>query len=386
MADSFSVTSNTSWFGRIGKSIGGIFFGLILLLIGVVLLFWNEGRAVQTYKSLKEGQGIVVNVEAGEVDPANDGKLVHLNGDAVTDGVLLDEDFGVAADALRMRRDVEMYQWEEKEESKTEKKLGGGEETVTTYTYSKAWSSGLIDSSAFKQADGHENPPEMPYESLTWDAGDVTVGAFALPPDLLSRLGGFADLPVREVPDGAVWPEDAQPAQGRIYLGANPASPQIGDVRIAYSVVGQGPVSIVAEQRGDTFVEYRAKAGDSIAMIEPGTRTAQEMFESAIAGNTMLTWMLRLFGFILLWFGFSLIFAPLSVLADVIPFLGNLVGMATGFFAFLLALTVALVVIAVAWIFFRPLLGILLLAMAVVAGFAGLKILRRKPQPQAAAA
>ena len=385
MADSFSVTSNTSWFSRIGKSIGGIFFGLILLVVGVVLLFWNEGRAVQTYKSLKEGQGIVVHVEAGEVDPANDGKLVHLNGDAVTDGVLLDEDFGVAADALRMRRDVEMYQWEEKQESKTEKKLGGGEETVTTYNYSKAWSSGLIDSSAFQQADGHHNPPEMPYESLSWDAEGVTVGAFALSSDLLSRLGGFADLPVREVPEGATWPEDAQPAQGRIYLGANPSSPQIGDVRIAYSVVEQGPVSIVAEQRGDTFVEYRAKAGDSIAMIEPGTRTAQEMFESAIAGNTILTWMLRLAGFMLLWFGFSLIFAPLSVLADVIPFLGNLVGMATGFFAFLLALAVALVVIAVAWIFFRPLLGILLLAMAVAAGFAGLKILRRKPQPQAAA-
>lgn len=385
MADSFSVTSNTSWFGRIGKSIGGIFFGLILLLVGVVLLFWNEGRAVQTYKSLKEGQGIVVNVESGKVDPANDGKLVHLNGDAVTDGVLLDEDFGVATDALRLRRDVEMYQWEEKQETKTEKKLGGGEETVTTYKYAKTWSPGLIDSSAFQQADGHQNPAEMPYQSLSWDAENVTVGAFSVPADLLSRLGGFADLPVREVPDGAVWPDDARPAQGRIYLGADPAAPQIGDVRIAYSIVAQGPVSIVAEQRGDSFVDYQAKAGDRIAMIEPGTRTAQEMFESAIAGNTMLTWMLRLFGFLLLWFGFSLIFAPLSVLADVIPFLGNLVGMATGFFAFLLALAVALVVIAVAWIFFRPLLAILLLAMAVAAGFAGLKTLRRKPQPQAAA-
>lgn len=378
MADSFSVTSNTSWFSRIGKSIGGIFFGLLLLVLGVVLLFWNEGRAVQTYKSLKEGQGIVVPIGADAVDPANEGKLVHLNGDAVTDGILVDEDFGIAAEALRLRREVEMYQWEEKQESKTEKKLGGGEETVTTYSYAKKWSSGLVDSSAFRQSAGHENPAEMPWESLSWDAEGVTVGAFELPPDLLSRLGGFKDLPVREMPEGAAWPEDAQTYQGRIYLGADPSAPVVGDVRIAYSVVEPGPVSIVAEQRGDSFAEYRTKAGDSLAMIEPGTRTAQEMFESAIAGNTMLTWLVRLAGFMLLWFGFSMVFAPISVLADVIPFLGNLVGMATGFFAFLLALAVALVVVAVAWIFFRPLLGILLLAMAVAAGFAGLKILRRR--------
>jgi hypothetical protein len=378
MADSFSVTSNTSWFSRIGKSIGGIFFGLLLLVIGVVLLFWNEGRAVQTYKSLKEGQGIVVSIGADAVDPANEGKLVHLNGDAVTDGILVDEDFGIAAEALRLRREVEMYQWEEKQESKTEKKLGGGEETVTTYSYAKKWSSGLVDSSAFRQSAGHENPAEMPWESLSWDAEGVTVGAFELPPDLLSRLGGFKDLPVREMPEGAAWPEDAQTYQGRIYLGADPSAPVVGDVRIAYSVVEPGPVSIVAEQRGDSFAEYRTKAGDSLAMIEPGTRTAQEMFESAIAGNTMLTWLVRLAGFMLLWFGFSMVFAPISVLADVIPFLGNLVGMATGFFAFLLALAVALVVVAVAWIFFRPLLGILLLAMAVAAGLAGLKILRRR--------
>ncbi len=380
MPDSFQVTSSSSWFSRIGKAFSGIIVGLILLIIGIALLFWNEGRAVKTYNTLKEGQGLVINVSADEADAANDGKLVHLTADATTEEILVDEDFGISANAIRLQRDVEMYQWKETEESETRKKLGGGEETVTTYTYSKQWSSGLNDSSNFQQPEGHENPSEFPYDSMTWDAENVPVGAFYLSPDLISQLSDFADLPVREIPEGAAWPEDATLSKGGIYLGANPAQPQVGDVRIKFSVIEPGPVSIVAAQNGDTFADYQTKAGGTIAMIVPGNVPAQQMFEDAIATNTLVTWLIRLGGFILIWIGFGLLFAPLSVLADVVPFFGNLVGAATGLIAFLLALAVALIVIALAWVFFRPLLAITLLVLAVVAAVFGFRAFRKKPQ------
>jgi hypothetical protein len=380
MPDSFQVTSSSSWFSRIGKAFSGIIVGLILLIIGIALLFWNEGRAVKTYNTLKEGQGLVMNVSADEADAANDGKLVHLTADATTEEILVDEDFGISANAIRLQRDVEMYQWKETEESETRKKLGGGEETVTTYTYSKQWSSGLNNSSNFQQPEGHENPSEFPYDSMTWDAENVPVGAFYLSPDLISQLSDFADLPVREIPEGAAWPEDATLSKGGIYLGANPAQPQVGDVRIKFSVIEPGPVSIVAAQNGNTFADYQTKAGGTIAMIVPGNVPAQQMFEDAIATNTLVTWLIRLGGFILIWIGFGLLFAPLSVLADVVPFFGNLVGAATGLIAFLLALAVALIVIALAWVFFRPLLAITLLVLAVVAAVFGFRAFRKKPQ------
>ena len=380
MPDSFQVTSSSSWFSRIGKAFSGIIVGLILLIIGIALLFWNEGRAVKTYNTLKEGQGLVINVSAEEVDAANDGKLVHLTANATTEEILVDEDFGISANAIRLQRDVEMYQWKETEESETRKKLGGGEETVTTYTYSKQWSSGLNDSSNFQQPEGHENPSEFPYDSMTWDAENVPVGAFYLSPDLISQLSDFADLPVREIPEGAAWPEDATLSKGGIYLGANPAQPQVSDVRIKFSVIEPGPVSIVAAQNGDTFADYQTKAGGTIAMIVPGNVPAQQMFEEAIATITLVTWLIRLGGFILIWIGFGLLFAPLSVLADVVPLFGNLVGAATGLIAFLLALAVALIVIALAWVFFRPLLAITLLVLAVVAAVFGFRAFRKKPQ------
>jgi hypothetical protein len=170
MPDSIQVTSNSSWFSRLGKAFTGIVVGIVLIIVGVALLFWNEGRAVKTYKTLKEGQGLVIDIASDSVDEANNGKLVHLSADAVTDETLVDQDFGVSANAIRLRRGVEMYQWEEAEKSETRKKLGGGEETVTTYTYTKAWSGMLNDTANFQEPAGHENPSEFPYDSMTLDA------------------------------------------------------------------------------------------------------------------------------------------------------------------------------------------------------------------------
>jgi hypothetical protein len=377
MPDSIRVTSSSSWFSRIGKAFGGILVGLILL---IVLLFWNEGRAVKTYNTLKEGQGIVIDVSADSVDSAHEGKLVHLTADATTEETLADEEFGISANVIRLRRDVAMYQWTENKSSETRKKLGGGEETVTTYTYSKEWSSGLNDSSSFHEPAGHENPSEFPHDSMTWDAETVPAGAFLLSAGLVAQLSNFSDLPVRDVPEGAEWPANATANKGGIYLGADPAQPQIGDARIKFSVVEPGPVSIVAAQAGDSFAEYRSKAGGTIGMITAGKVSAQQMFEDAITTNTLITWLVRLGGFILLWIGFALLFAPLSVLADIVPLFGSLVGAATGLIAFLLALALALTIIAFAWLFFRPLLGVTLLILAIVAAVFGFRAFGKKTQ------
>ncbi|MEY3480469.1 MAG: hypothetical protein RIQ71_1244 [Verrucomicrobiota bacterium] len=312
MPDSIQVTSSFSWFSRLGKAFTGIVVGIILIIIGIGLLFWNEGRAVKTYKTLKEGQGLVVDIASDSVDAANSGKLVHLSAEAVTDETLVDQDFGVSANAIRLLRNVEMYQWKQSESSETRKKLGGGEETVTTYRYTKEWSGMLIDTASFKEPAGHENPSELPYDSVTLDAEQVAVGAFSLSPDLISQLTDFKQLPVRDSPEGVQWPEGARTDKGGIYLGANPAQPQVGDVRINFSVVEQGPVSLVAAQNGDTFAYYQTKAGGTIAMIVSGNVPAQQMFEDAIATNTLVTWLVRLGGFILIWIGFGLLFAPLS--------------------------------------------------------------------------
>ena len=62
--------------------------------------------------------------------------------------------------------------------------------------------------------------------------------------------------------------------------------------------------------------------------------------------------------------GFKLISAPLAVVADVLPIAGSIVGIGTGIVSFLLSAPLSLITIAVAWVFYRPLIGIPLLILA----------------------
>jgi hypothetical protein len=89
------------------------------------------------------------------------------------------------------------------------------------------------------------------------------------------------------------------------------------------------------------------------------------MIREAQQSNRILTWLLRLGGFLLMFIGFTLVFKPLSVTADVLPILGSIVGAGTGLVAFLLAAALSLVTIAVAWFVYRPVLGVILIAVAV---------------------
>ncbi len=365
--DSFTEVTNESWFGRIGGAIKGVLVGLVLVAVAFGLLFWNEGRSVKRYKTLQEGSGAVVSVKSDKVDSGNEGKLIHVTGKADTDGTLADSVFGVSANALKLKRVVEMYQWKESSKSESKKKVGGGKKTVTTYTYSKDWSERAISSGSFKKPDGHQNPGSMPYESTETIAEDVTFGAFKLSSSLVSKINNFEALSVgQDMPLPEPLKDTVKPNNGGFYIGASPASPQVGDVRVKFEIVKPGDVSIVSRQMGDTFEPYQTKAGGTIELLEIGVFSADTMFKSAQKSNRVLTWILRFVGFLLMFIGLNMIFKPLSVIADVVPFIGSIVGVGTGIIAFLISLVFSLLTIAIAWIFYRPVLGVSLLVVVVV--------------------
>jgi hypothetical protein len=365
--DRYVKTEHVSLGGRFKESIGGIAFGVLLFFISFPLLFWNEGRAVKTAQALEEGAGAVISVTSDTVDRANEGKLIHLSGMVSTDERLSDPLFGVTSNGIRLIRQVSTYQWEEQTETKTEKKLGGGEERVTTYTYQKVWSPGRIDSSRFERPGGHENPGASSFTGQTFAAQNVTLGAFRLNDSQASSIGQERSLPVdRSALDEADWSVGQQfrVNNGRFETG-NASAPQIGDIRVSFTVYDPETVSIVASQRGNSFTPYRASSGYDVNLLRSGSYTAEQMFDQAESENTLLTWLMRGGGLFMMWLGLTMIARPLVVVADIIPFVGNLVGMGANLFAFIIALPCALGTVAVAWIFYRPLIGIILVAAAV---------------------
>jgi hypothetical protein len=380
MSDSYREVTSESWGSRLMSAIGGVLIGILLFLVSFPLLFWNEGRAVQTARSLEEGASNVVTVGADKVEPGNDGKLVHVSGMAATKETLADPQFGVSANAIRLRRIVEMRQWKEESESKKVKKLGGKEVTETVYTYTEVWSPKLIDSTKFKERDGHENPATMPFESQSWEARAVTLGAFELSPSLIAKITSEEALPVgtAETADKPVkMSEDIKTRDSGFYRGKDPANPAVGDLRIEFKVVKPETVSVIARQVKGTFEPYPAKAGDNIELLQPGTHSAEAMFQHAQEQNAALTWILRGAGFLAMAIGLGLIFRPLVVIADVVPLFGDLLQVGVGIFALLVAVPLSLITISIAWVFYRPLIGIPLLVGG-VAVLAGALILTRK--------
>lgn len=365
--DTFTEVSTQGWLSRIGGSIKGIFVGLVLIAVAFGLLFWNEGRAVKRTKTLKEGGGAVISVNASVVNGGNEGRLVHVSGRAETTETLQDETFGISVEAIKLIRTVEMYQWVENTSTETKKKVGGKTETVTTYDYEKRWSSSLDDSSRFKHPEGHRNPSSMAYNSNEIVAGTVTLGGFRLSPSLVSRINNRTPVTIPADHAIPVTLGTRVHLHGNgFYLGADPAAPQVGDLRITFAEVLPTEVSIVARQVGDTFEAYPTKAGGTIELLQTGTVSADAMFQKAEQSNTMLTWILRGVGFFLMFLGFKMLFGPLEVVADVLPLAGTIVGAGVSVVSFLVALALSLLTIAIAWIFFRPLLGITLLVIVVV--------------------
>ncbi len=365
--DSFTETSQTSWFERLKGAIVGVLIGLMMIPGAVGLLFWNEGRAVTTARSLTEGAGLVRSVAAERVDPANQDKLVHVAGPLTLGGSVSDGDFGVTAQAVRLIRRVEMYQWKEESKSETRKKIGGGEETVTTYSYVREWSERVHDSARFKQPGNHHNPQPR-YSGRSVTVAKATLGAFEASPDVLGHLGGTETLPVDPSAEARARQTVGGPVRvvdGRIYVGRDPDSPQIGDLRISYDVVKASQISVVARQAGNGFGPYQTAAGDRLLMVEKGLVPATQMFQAAQQANTVLTWILRGVGALVMFIGFVLFFRPLSVLGDVIPFLGDIIGLGTGAIGLAMTAVLSAITIAVAWLYYRPIVGILVLLAGV---------------------
>jgi len=372
MADSFRETTSTGWFGRIGKSIKGIIFGVILFVVAFPVLFWNEGRAVKRYTDLQEGRAAVVETQPDRVDPSLDGELVHMTGEAQTDETLSDPQFGVSVEqGIQLRRSVEMYQWKEHKDTRKEKELGGSEKTVTTYDYRKVWSDDVIDSNKFhsKGRDTHQNPGAMPIQSQTQRAKLVTVGAYKLSPELIGQVDNFETIvpgegAAEEVSAGVDKP--VQVSGDAFYFGTSPGSPSIGDLRVTFSAARPTTVSFIAGQDGESFTAWTTSRGRTVEQrLEVGSMSADEMFSMMEAENALLTWILRGVGWAMMFFGITLVLKPLSVIADVLPILGDIVGFGSAIVAFLIATSLSLITISVAWVAYRPLIGVPLLLLGV---------------------
>lgn len=417
----------TGYGTRVGNSFKAIGTGFILFCIGTALLWWNEGRTVKTEKMLEEVGGSYVEMEnPNKKDASLDGELICGSALATTEDSLSDNQFGVGAKAIALHRRVEYYQWVEDSKESSEDKLGGKEVTTTTYTYSKKWVSQPIESSEFKDpAYQNKNTVLTTVEESEQYAENVKFGAYQLnetlihmissregldlniSEDMLNQLDKSAQTAyerfygvkksakqtVEQLAETTVLSDSAKAvadslkavndsiiknavnkkdleyvhlAGNVLYFGRVPGSPEIGDVRVTFEKVVPAKVTVMAVVDGDSFKSFKAKNGKRFQRLVMGKKSGDEIIDIEKETNNMLLWVFRIFGAMLVIGGLKGIFGFLETVLKVVPFIANIFGWGVGVVCTILGLVWSLIIIAIAWLFYRPILGITLL---VIAGF-----------------
>ena len=417
----YQEVTTTGYGTRVGNSFKAIGAGFILFCIGTVLLWWNEGRAVKTEKMLDEaGNAYVEMTDPNKKDASLEGELICGTALATTEDSLSDSQFGIGTKAIALRRSVEYYQWVEHAQEKHEDKMGGKEVTTTTYTYSKEWVNSPIESASFHDpAYQNKNMVLTTLDDAEQYAENVSFGAYKLSESLIRYISSNEPLDVaisedllkqldkttriayerfhgtgkqaEQLAETAVLTDSAKVAADSLqavndslianaehkkdldyihqagsvlYFGRVPGSPEIGDVRVTFEKVVPAKVTVMAVVDDDTFKPFKAKNGKRFQALVMGKKSGDEIIDAEKEANTMLSWILRIIGVLLVIGGLRGIFGFMETLLKVVPFVANIFGWGVGIVCTVIGLVWSLIIIALAWLFYRPLLGITLLALS----------------------
>lgn len=346
--------------------IGRAIVGLIMLLIGILILWLNEQNVFKTSEAISEAKNQYIEVDSSHIDNANNDKLI------VTKGKLklpligaTDSDFNVQTNSVKLVRKVEMYQWKESCDD------DNGKEKCE---YKKTWDDELIASNNF-QNKAYQNPTEIPYSNKTFLAKNVSVGKYNLDNTLLKKIETNKKLTVY---NNEITMNLNLRSNDEYYSSVQNNSPQIGDIRISYTYADASYVSILAVQKNNTLKPFVSSNGLKIYEIKSGNLTGKQMLQSLTNQNNTQKWLLRFIGTILIIVSLVLIVSPLQFLANFIPIFGNLFGWITSLASIVIGLALSIIVIALSWLFHRPVFAIILLVIAIVIIFLTKKLKIKK--------
>lgn len=222
------------------KSTKKIIAGILLIVCGGALAFFR----------LPPEQLNAIKSTAEQAAPANEGKLIYVNGKVVSDGVS-DNLFKITSKNAALKRVVEKYQWIE-------------DALATPPKYELGWAEGIIDSNSFVDPVGHFNPQDDILSSEEFSAKELKLGVFSMSTSQLNRIlanKAFSKIKLTQA-DYDNLPEHGKKAftlnleDGSFFYGDNPASPVIGDLKVHFETFDPEGVTVLAKQQGSNLVPY----------------------------------------------------------------------------------------------------------------------------------
>jgi len=386
-----------SWFEMLKSSLKGLLFGLVLLLGGVILLFWNEGRGAKNSARLQQAESkIHLPSDIQRPSAKDNGKLVYVQSTLQQQSKLpqIDSELNLSVDALALQRKVEFWQWQEQESIDPTTKQA-------SHSYSKQWSDAAIDSSKFKQPEGHQNKLAANLQTQYMQSSKLQLAGYELDREQVRKLR--MEALKQPKPQASPYSSQMQIHGSYIYLlpreqaGAgttaadtlakttfDPANLPVGTLRVSYQQLPAGlSLSIIAAQTaaansGFSLSPHRSGDDEATFIVHQPAQSIEQMFAAERGSNNRTGWWLRALGVVILFIALRMILSPLHALVEYIPLLGDILQFGMNLLSALLALLLALLVIAVGWMFYRPLLSLSILAVVLLLGWLLWKLLGKK--------
>ena len=342
----------------------GVLIGIVLIIIGTIMLFVNEFDSVKETQILKEVEKQAIFVDSNNILPDNNDKLVITNGDINVYENAVDSVFNVSAKTPKLKRIVEMYQWHEDYENDSNTSDYDNEEynnDSPTYSYTKGWYEQVIDATQFEEK-GYTNPTTIPYSEDTFISSNVTLGSFSLTDTQKNEMDLNSNL---YLSNEVVVPANFYVTSEYITNSKDISNPEIGDIRISYKYSEWPDATVLAVQSNNTFKDFLSSTGKKVNKIKMGKSTKSEMVEKIKNENNNNTWMYRAVGAMLVILGYFFFFSPLTSVIHLFSFLGSVFNVSMSALIGLLGVVHSLVVIMIAWVFVRPILGIFVVILIV---------------------
>lgn len=351
------LQSQTSLSSQLKRTWPIALLGFLGLTSGILVIVWNEARAVETTKLLEEAILSVTQVSPDyPIDKNHIGKLLYITGIITVQEPLTEIDYGVSVSAVKLKRRVQMYQWVEEE---TQNINAEGNVIDNSYYYYTEWRDKLIDSTSFAHSVGHWNPKEFPIKSQTQINENVKIGYYNLGLELKEKFNDYVEITSDERPER----RDIKLHAGLYYHSHDVWNPEIGDIRIQFSYAGQhGQIVTLVAMLDDTnsLVPFKSKHGLDVLILRLGFFSLEDVFTLEHAQNRFVTWLYRGGGWALMYLGCiclsnilrSLIMRS-RLLRDVLPTSHSSLKMTV-------SMSMSIFVTALAWMWYRPILGIFL--------------------------
>ena len=315
-----------------------------------------------------------IPARANAVDPSLDGEFVSISGRLTSSEQLGDEPYLKPGSYIKLTREVEMYAWVEKSKGQPPASAGGSTSTAE-HTYQRTWTASPADSSGFEVSWGHENPT-MSIEKASFTVSAASIGAYRVDPKRILlpseedlRLtssnvntegagqgqGGYVHVEVTQ-PGGTeieVTAIDATAGGGPVLAGSyifigrgSMQAPRVGDVRIRYKHVRDDlDVTAFGKIEGDRIVPYLHRGRHRLYAAYAADR--ESAIVSMAAAYRASLWAFRVFGFLMMWGGLSLLLAPVTSVLGIVPILGRLSGKAIALLTFLISLVLSTAMIII---------------------------------------